>query len=1030
MMVSTLLLQQATRHTAHSTIHLHLLDNVALIARVLYLWLGRLFLSLFGLIESNPGPAAPSIDFENFILLNGFKVIYQNAARLINITNDKMNSIRANLAGRSGPLLAVFSESWLKPSIDSNLLTIPGLKCSRYDRIPPNRSMGMVLYHSNEVKVVDTHFITDPNYSLLKVTAMYESIKYTLCFIYRPPRGNSSQIFLNTLEEKLHELTDGLRNNFILLGDLNYDLLKPMQPQTRRLIDITEGIGLQQHVTEPTRTALLGNRITSSLIDHIYLLESGLSHVPTFVNDDTLISDHNCIGVALCPNSVTGAKSKHKHHFVFKRDYNKFNEDLLITSLQNANWDTVEREHDLNLKWDKFVTLLHEMVASASPLRKIRTCCVISATKLDDAPWYDAELKRVKRRVNNWFKAFKRSRSNEHFLIYKDELRSYKSLSRRKCREYYKRSLESAPNPREKQRVINKLIGKEKPADKIEYVVDGDIHTTGDKEIADAMNRYFTEVGVVAAAQAAPEVPAVVAFDRPPPEFHFLPPGFLETYKHLSNINANKPAGPDQIPGRVYKVFAGQLMFIIEHIFASCIYRSAIPAAWKIAHVTPVFKKGDRAQISNYRPIAITSVIPKVFERVLYEQLVVHLESNRLLNDTQYGYRAGMSTTHAVADVTETVRGLLDRPNIVVGALFLDLSKAFDCVNHNLLCNMLSLYGLDQFSKNLIRSFLTERTQCVKVNRVLSGPKAVVCGVPQGSLLGPILFDLYINFLSRTVVSHVVQYADDAALIASSESYAGLRDTLTNDMQNVLNFLASLGLCLNVSKTEFLVFGNVPDPRIGLVVGGESIRPANSARYLGVVIDDALSFDEQNRTVLNKLKRANFLIRAIRKHISLRVALTLLHSLVYSYTDYACIAWQKKENSGLAQLLENQHRFCLKSVYEKGWRYPTARIYRLAQQPTLAQRTDMCLCRFVHSVLHGVAPPRFEGFFTVSRIGRGAQFNRLIIPRTNRRTNVILMSIKLRGAQKWNALPARLREIARETEFKRNIKIFLQPDAL
>jgi hypothetical protein len=470
------------------------------------------------------------------------------------------------------------------------------------------------------------------------------------------------------------------------------------------------------------------------------------------------------------------------------------------------------------------------------------------------------------------------------------------------------------------------------------------------------------------------------------------------------------------------------LLFIIEHIFSACIYRSAIPTAWKNANVTPVYKKGLKTDPSNYRPIAVTSVVPKIFERILYEQLVKHLEINHLLLDSQYGYRTGMSTSHAILDVTEKVRSLSSHGEFV-GLLLIDLSKAFDCVNHNLLLNMLPLYGFDEFSCNLIRSFLTERSQRVKVNGVFSTARQTVCGVPQGSLLGPVLFDVYVNFLSRTVRSHIVQYADDVAVIAGNVRYNELKDTLGNDLRAIMAYFRDLGLQLNVSKTEYMVFGR-PTGDAGLRVGPTLIEPVASLNYLGVKIDDRLTFDQQNTIVLNKLKRANFLIRSIRTNITLRIANQLLHSLAYSHHDYASIVWSQSPNSRLSIMMEKQHRFCLKSVYQKGWLYPSDALYRLAQQPQLCTRRKSSLCKLVHSVLKAAVPVRFLGYFEISNTARGRAALRLVVPRALRPTNFVRNAVSFRGVSAWNSLPRDVALVHTTQSFSRAIKKFYTPAPL
>jgi hypothetical protein len=1008
-------------HTKYS-VHVR---SLLLSGNLVISWMGCKFLSSRGLVETNPGP---EYEWDEFLSDGGLKIICQNVGRLMTSSTFKMNSLRTLLINHKGPLVLVLTESWLTDRMDCNLFKIQNLKCTRFDRAPPNRSMGLVLYHSSELSPREIVLTQEPTYSLLKTTLTYEGEDYTACFIYRPPRINQIQQFFESFESRLDIICDDPRRKVILMGDLNLDLLHPETRHNQRLLDITTTVNLHQHISNPTRVALLGERVTSTLIDHVYSTDIDFPHSFGILNSDNQLSDHNAIGVLLKSNIGNCKRSNHKHTYESVIDYTDFDEGYLRRLLQQVNWGTVENEMDLDQKWTFFVKKLKDVLDLACRRRRIRTCTSCRASKQKtDLPWYTPELKLNKKIVNSWLTAFKSTKLPVHFATYKEQLRLYKSKTRRACRAYHTRQLQQANTSRETHKIIDRLLGKGKQfGDRFELLIgDGGVALTDSKSIANEFNAYFTQIGAVAAAEASNELPRVIAFDRPPPELQFIPPGFYNTLKCLQAINANKPSGPDGIPGKIFKTFAPELLYVLENIFAACVYRSTIPKAWKHAYVTPVYKKGIRSDPSNYRPIAITSVIPKIFEKILYNQLINHFESNNLLSSSQYGYRAGMSTTHAVLDVTEKIRSLAAE-HAFVGLLLIDLSKAFDCVNHGLLINMLSIFGLDRFSCEMLRSFLTGRSQCVKVNGTLSDSRPTVCGVPQGSLLGPILFDVYVNFLSQAVQSHIVQYADDVAMVRSHTNYNELKNMLGNDLRALIAYFRDLGLRLNVGKTEFMVFGN-PVGDLQLVLDDVVIPPVTSLTYLGITIDHHLKFDLQNKLVINKLKRANFLIRAIRSNITLRVAKQLLHMLVYSHHDYACIVWAQLPNSRLALLMEKQHRFCLKSVFQKGWRYSTDMIYRLAQQPELYIRRQICMCTFVHSVISQTAPPRFLGAFEISATARGRADLRLVVPRALRHTNFVRDALRFRAVSAWNALELDVRTKRTSVSFACAIKSHFRP---
>ena len=274
----------------------------------------------------------------------------------------------------------------------------------------------------------------------------------------------------------------------------------------------------------------------------------------------------------------------------------------------------------------------------------------------------------------------------------------------------------------------------------------------------------------------------------------------------LHSMSSSNATGLDEIPAKYLKDGSSVISKLLTHIINLSITTGSIPDDLKMARIVPLYKKNSKTHVGNYRPISVLSVISKVFEKVVFMQLSDYLSENRLLYEFQSGFRSSYSTDTCLIHLTDYIKLENDKGNFT-GMVLLDLQKAFDTVDHTILLNKLKWLGADDLTVRWFRSYLTGRTQVTDIGGTMSEPKGVTCGVPQGSIRGPLLFLLYVNDMASAVRCKLLLYADDSALIASGKNVADIESTLSSELEYVSNWLIDNKLSLHLGKTQSILFG-------------------------------------------------------------------------------------------------------------------------------------------------------------------------------------------------------------------------------
>ena len=376
--------------------------------------------------------------------------------------------------------------------------------------------------------------------------------------------------------------------------------------------------------------------------------------------------------------------------------------------------------------------------------------------------------------------------------------------------------------------------------------------------------------------------------------FHFLTVGEEEIENLLNGLTANKATGLDSLPARFLKDGTEVIACPLAHIINLSLHSSQIPEDMKNARVVPLYKKQSKTEPGNYRPVPILSVTSKILERIVYNQLEHYLKENNLLYKLQSGFRPSFSTGTCLTFLMDYIRSEMDFGNYI-GMVMIDLQKAFDTLDHSILENKLKAIGLDGNAIAWFDAYLKNRMQVTDVGGFFSDPKVVPCGVPRGSILGPLLFLIYFNDMEASVSGKLILYADDSALLVLGKHIKTIENVLGDNLLSLSNWLIDNKLSLHLGKTESILFGTKhmlsKHSKLAISCGNNVITSKTVIRYLGVDLEQTLSGTAIVENILKKgNSRLKFLYRQA-KYLNTRSRKLLTSALILCHFDYACSAW-------------------------------------------------------------------------------------------------------------------------------------------
>jgi len=380
--------------------------------------------------------------------------------------------------------------------------------------------------------------------------------------------------------------------------------------------------------------------------------------------------------------------------------------------------------------------------------------------------------------------------------------------------------------------------------------------------------------------------------------FQFQPICVEDTIKIINKLKSKTSVGVDDISTKLLKEIKNEIAKPVTLIINQSLSTGIFPDLLKIGKISPIYKKGDKTQLSNYRPISVLPAISKVFEKAIFNQIHEHFKSENLYYDNQYGFRANHSTEYATLELVDRLNYEMDKGNFPLN-VYIDLSKAFDTVDHEILLSKLQYYGIRNTSLSLLRSYLSNRIQYVEIDSYRSSFRKINTGVPQGSVLGPLLFIIYINDIHfSSNLFNFVTYADDTTLFASLNAVTSndsnpTEAVLNSELQSVCKWLNMNKLSLNISKTKCMIFQKSKKIQFkpNLKILDKCIEYVDNFNFLGIVIDNRLNWKYHIENVTRKISKAICILSRLKHYLPRSCLKTIYDSLVNSHLNYGLLCW-------------------------------------------------------------------------------------------------------------------------------------------
>lgn len=795
----------------------------------------------------------------------------------------------------SKPDIIILCETFLTASVPDCALSIPNYSFLRRDR--ESHGGGVIVYHKNSIQMKRLSSLESPQHEAIWFKFPAHSMQAIACAAYWPPcPSNDLTRYLQNTLDSLHFAN----NEFIIIsGDLNAHHTS----FTHSSYTNASGTALRSFICDNDLTQVVTSptRITGTSASCIDIL---LTNVPDLTKFTRVIP-----GIGTSDHAIAITKISNYQHYNDPEhnddprptwyDCSSTDWQRLNDYYHNINWEPLLLDYTIDEAWDNFKTIYNEGLRlharATHPNRRQNT----QNTQLT----LSADLMRLRMKMRNaWTQHATHNHRADTYREFSDARRCYTAAIKREKRkndDQKIRKMANANNSKAWYRYCKSLYHGANIKDKIHAIETADGTYTEPEGKANALNEVFTDRASNVIQHSLPRLPL-----RTSKNFDWIWFGQCNVEHILKHLNPNKAAGPDNIQNDILKNCASSLCVPLAKFFKRSFLEGTLPKEWKLAAVIPVYKKkGSRSDPTNYRPISLTSSVCKVMERVINDELLHYLLSNELLTNNQFGFLPGHSTNDQLSFLLHELHAAANHRKVTL-ACFLDLAAAFDTVPHAAILHKLPTYGIRGHLFQWISNFLSQRQQFVYVDGSHSSTGPITSGVPQGSVIAPTLFILFMNDLSTSLTKsntrlssspdidedHLM-YADDTMLYCSGSNATEICDTINTSLSIVNQWARTWGMKFNPHKTNAMCFGPCATPP-DLMFSDHPVAFVPTHKHLGFTISSDLSFRPHVDTVCRKVATQLFLLRRMSLMCNNSDTLNKIYkSFILPLFEYASPAW-------------------------------------------------------------------------------------------------------------------------------------------